>query len=171
MIKISIKQEKTIRKIIHTLENRGLTLSLAESCTGGLISSHFISISGVSKIFELALVPYSNAAKSKILKISKQKISKYGAVSKEISLEMASAVHKLSSSDINIAITGLAGPNGGTIKKPVGLVFISAVFINKDKKISRKTYKFKFGKIGRNAIQNRSVNASLTIIEKIIMLM
>tara|TARA_B100001750_G_C15470522_1_gene579528 strand:- start:418 stop:933 length:516 start_codon:yes stop_codon:yes gene_type:complete len=171
MIKISIEQKKIIKKIINTLENRGLTLSLAESCTGGLLSSHFISISGVSRIFELALVPYSNKIKSKILKISKQKIAKYGAVSREISLEMASAVSKLSSSDINIAITGIAGPNGGTKNKPVGLVFISAVFVNKNKELLKRSYKFKFGKIGRNAIQNRSVNASLMIIEKIIKLM
>ena len=82
MIKISIEQKKIIKKIINILENRGLTLSLAESCTGGLLSSHFISISGVSRIFELALVPYSNKAKSKILKISKQKIAKYGGALK-----------------------------------------------------------------------------------------
>ena len=111
-------------KVVQKLIKKKLKVSLAESCTGGLLSSSVTSISGSSKIFNLGLVTYSNKAKMDILKVSKKIISKYGAVSKECCLSIVKNLSKISKANISVSITGIAGPNGGTKLKPVGLVYI-----------------------------------------------
>ncbi len=111
-------------KLVKKLIQKKLTISFAESCTGGMLSSTLTSVSGSSKIFNLGLVTYSNKAKIDILKVPKKIISKYGAVSNECCLSMVKKISKISKANISVSITGVAGPNGGTKLKPVGLVYI-----------------------------------------------
>ena len=115
-------------KIVKLLTSKGLTVSFAESCTGGLLSSSITSISGSSKVFNMGLVTYSNNAKVKLLKVPKKTINKYGAVSYETCLSMVKNLSKISKSNISISITGVAGPNGGTKEKPIGLVYICLLY-------------------------------------------
>ena len=111
-------------KIVKLLTKKKLTVSFAESCTGGLLASSITAISGSSKVFNMGLVTYSNNAKVKLLQVPKKTITKYGAVSYETCLSMVKNLSKISKSNISISITGVAGPNGGTKEKPVGLVYI-----------------------------------------------
>ena len=111
-------------KLVKKLIQKKLTVSFAESCTGGMLSSTITSISGSSKIFNIGLVTYSNKAKIDILKVPKKIISKYGAVSNECCLSMVKKISKISKANISVSITGVAGPNGGTKLRPVGLVYI-----------------------------------------------
>ena len=144
------------QKIVKLLNKKRIKISLAESCTGGLLSSTITSVSGSSKVFNLGLVTYSNESKIKILKISKKIIKKYGAVSEEVCRAMAKNVSKIGKSNISVSITGIAGPSGGTKKKPVGLVFIG---IKKGNKISVKKYLFKNRK--RYYVQKIAVSRAL----------
>jgi len=127
-------------KLVKKLIQKKLKISFAESCTGGMLSSTITSVSGSSKIFNLGLVTYSNKVKIDILKVPKEIINKYGAVSKECCLSMVKNISKISKSNISISITGIAGPNGGTKLKPVGLVYIG---IKKGNKIFVQKYLFK----------------------------
>jgi len=113
-----------MNSLIKKLNKKKLKISFAESCTGGLLANTITSISGASKVFNMGFITYSNQAKIKILKISKNIIIKYGAVSPECCKAMVVNLSKISKANINVSITGIAGPNGGTKKKPVGLVYI-----------------------------------------------
>jgi len=147
------------KKITNKLIKKKLTISVAESCTGGMLSSAITSVSGSSKVFNLGFVVYSNKSKINILKISKKIIKKYGAVSEQVCLAMVMNLNKISKTNISISITGIAGPGGGTKKKPVGLVYIG---IKKRNKISVRKYLFK--NKGRTFIQKAAVNKSLRLI-------
>ena len=151
------------KKIYRKLLRKRMSISFAESCTGGLLSSVVTSISGSSKVFNMGLVTYSNKAKIKILKIQKKIIDNYGAVSPECCKAMVVNLSKISKSNINVSITGIAGPNGGTKAKPVGLVYIG--FKKKNKIIITKNI-FKNKK--RNTIQKATVNRTFKILNKII---
>ena len=131
---------KLANKLVKELIQKKLKISFAESCTGGMLSSLITSISGSSKVFNLGLVTYSNKAKVDILKVPKKIINKYGAVSSECCLLMVKNLSKISKANISISITGIAGPNGGTELKPVGLVYIG---IKKGNKISVQKNFFK----------------------------
>ena len=111
-------------KLVKKLIQKKLKIAFAESCTGGMPSSTITSVSGSSKVFNLGLITYSNKAKIDVLKVSKKIISKYGAVSNECCLSMVKNLSKISKANISISITGVAGPNGGTKLKPIGLVYI-----------------------------------------------
>jgi nicotinamide-nucleotide amidase len=150
-------------KVVKKLIKKKLKISLAESCTGGLLSSSITSISGSSKVFNLGLITYSNRAKVDILKVPKKIIVKYGAVSKECCLSMVKNLSKISKANISISITGIAGPNGGTKLKPVGLVYIG---VKKGNKIITKKNLFK--NKNRISIQKITVNTALNIIDNII---
>tara|TARA_Y100001970_G_C14196305_1_gene838315 strand:- start:397 stop:861 length:465 start_codon:yes stop_codon:yes gene_type:complete len=119
------------KKLHNKLLSRKLTISVAESCTGGLLAHNLTKLSNSSKYFQMGLVTYSNKAKSKILKVNDKIIRKYGAVSYECCKSMVNGLQKISNSKINVSITGVAGPNGGTKDKPVGLVYIGLKFRNK----------------------------------------
>ena len=146
-------------KIVKLLTNRKLTISFAESCTGGLLASNITSISGSSEVFNVGLVTYSNNAKIKLLKVPKKTINKYGAVSYETCLSMVKNLSKISKSDISISITGVAGPNGGTKKKPVGLVYIG---LKKGSKAIVRKNLFKNKK--RISIQKATVKQALKMV-------
>jgi PncC family amidohydrolase len=150
-------------KLVKLLTKKKLTVSFAESCTGGLLASSITSISGSSKVFNMGLVTYSDNAKVKLLKVPKKTISKFGAVSYETCLSMVKNLSKISKSNISISITGVAGPNGGTKEKPVGLVYIG---LKKGSKIIIKKNLFKSKK--RISIQKATVNQTLKMILNIL---
>ena len=127
-------------KLVKKLIQKKLKISFAESCTGGMLSSTITSVSGSSKIFNLGLVTYSNKAKINILKVPKKIIQKYGSVSKECCLAMVKSLSKISKANISVSITGIAGPDGGTKLKPIGLVYIG---IKKGNEISVQKSLFK----------------------------
>ena len=151
-------------KLLHKkLIKKKLTISVAESCTGGLLAYNFTKLSNSSKYFQMGLTTYSNQAKIKILKVNKNIISKYGAVSHECCKAMVQNLSKISKSKINVSITGIAGPSGGSKEKPVGLVYVG---IKKGKTLLIKENKFKSN--NRNLIQKTTVRTVIKIISKII---
>ncbi len=150
---------KLSQKIVKILSKKRLKISFAESCTGGLLSSSITSISGSSKVFTLGFVTYSNQTKINILKVSKGIIIKHGAVSYETCLSMVKNLNNISKTNISVSITGIAGPKGGTKKKPVGLVYIG---IKKGSKTLVKKYLFKSKK--RISFQKAVVNKALNLI-------
>ena len=151
------------KNIVKKLIKKRIKISIAESCTGGLLSSSITSVSNSSKIFTLGLVAYSNQSKIKVLKVSKKIIKKYGAVSKQVCLAMVKNIAKIGKTNISISVTGIAGPGGGTREKPVGLVYVG---IKKGNKINIKKYLFK--NKGRNFIQRAAVNKCLGLILSIL---
>ena len=151
--------KKLSQKIVKLLSKKRIKISFAESCTGGLLSSYITSISGSSKIFNFGLVTYSNKSKMSILKVPKKTIMKFGAVSYETCLYMVKNLNKISKTNISLSITGVAGPKGGTKKKPVGLVFIG---IKKGNKTLIRKFLFKNKR--RISIQRASVNKALNLI-------
>ena len=151
-----------MKSVIKLLIKRNFKISVAESCTGGMLASHITSISGSSKVFDLGFITYSNQAKIKILKVSRNIINRYGAVSHECCAAMVNNLSKISKANINVSITGIAGPNGGTKQKPVGLVYIG---IKKGKKSSINKYYFKGKK--RKIIQKATVKKAVNLILRI----
>ena len=146
-------------KIVKKLIKKKLKISIAESCTGGLLSGTITSVSGTSKVFSVGLVAYSNQSKINLLKVSKNIIRKYGAVSEQVCLSMVKNVSKIGKTNMSVSITGIAGPNGGSKIKPVGLVYVG---IKKGNRIEVKKYLFK--NKGRSYIQRAAVNKSLGLI-------
>ena len=151
--------KKLSQKVVNILKKKRLKVSFAESCTGGLLSSTITSISGCSKVFTIGLVTYSNQSKINLLKVPKNIIRKHGAVSYETCLTMVKNLSKISKTNISVSITGIAGPKGGTKKKPVGLVFIG---IKKDNKTLVKKHLFKNKK--RTSFQRAAVIKALNLI-------
>ena len=151
--------KKLSQKIVSLLRKKRFKISFVESCTGGLLSSSITSISGSSKVFSLGLVAYSNQSKIKMLKVPKNIIRKHGAVSYESCLSMVNNINKISKTSISVSVTGIAGPKGGTKKKPVGMVFIG---IKKGNKTLVKKHLFKNKK--RTSIQKATVNKALNLI-------
>ena len=151
--------KKLSQKVVKLLIKKRLKISLAESCTGGLLSSSITSISGSSKVFTLGFVTYSNLAKINILKVPKKILIKHGAVSYETCISMVKNLNNISNTNISVSITGVAGPKGGTREKPIGLVFIG---IKKGNNTLIKKFLFKNKK--RSSIQKATVNKALNLI-------
>ena len=154
---------KDIKKIINSLKNKKITLAVAESCTGGMLAQNLTSVSGASKVFKFAIITYSNQSKIEHLNVPLKVIKKYGAVSKECCLYLVNNLSKISNAKINLSITGIAGPNGGSKIKPVGLVYIG---IKKNKRIKINKYLFK--NKNRKSIRVNSVKKSLELIKELI---
>ena len=152
-----------MNSIVKKLNKKKYKISFAESCTGGMLASKITSISGASKVFGLGLITYSNQAKISILKVNKRIIQKYGAVSPQCCKAMVKNLAKISKAQINVSVTGIAGPNGGTKTKPVGLVYIGVKKSNK-LLITKNIFKQK----SRKAIQNATVKRTLEIIRSTI---
>ena len=151
------------KKIISLLKRKKIKLAIAESCTGGMLSSTITSESGSSKIFTMGLVTYSNQAKIDILKVSHKIIKRYGAVSVQCCLAMVNNLNKISKSKVCVSITGIAGPTGGSKQKPIGLVYIG---IRVGKKVIVNKCNFK--NRGRAFIQRLTVKKSLNFLLKLI---
>ena len=152
-----------INKLHKEFIKKKISISVAESCTGGLLSSTFTKLSGSSEYFQMGLVTYSNKAKIKILKVKKKIIDKYGSVSPQCCRSMVQNLSKLSKSKINVSITGIAGPRGGTKEKPVGLVYIG---LKKGNKVL--VTKNLFSKKQRNNIQILTVKKTINLISNFI---
>ena len=152
-----------MKNLVKILTKKKLKIAFAESCTGGMLASEITSVSGASKVFGIGLVTYSNQAKITVLKVNKNIIQKYGAVSAECCEAMVKNLSKISEAQINVSITGIAGPNGGTKKKPVGLVYIG---VKKNNKIliTKNVFKEK----SRKAIQKSTIKKTFKIIKSLI---
>ena len=148
--------------IIKQLLKRNISISIAESCTGGLLSSKFISVAGISKIFNMGLITYSNKSKFSLLKISQNNLKKYGAVSHQTASLMVNNLQKLTKSKLCISTTGIAGPSGGTKIKPVGLIYFGIKYGNKTIISEKKFYG------SRLQVQQKTVKAIFTTLEKLI---
>ena len=152
-----------MKNLVKILTKKKLKIAFAESCTGGMLASEITSVSGASKVFGIGLVTYSNQAKITVLKVNKSIIQKYGAVSPQCCKAMVKNLSKISKAQINVSITGIAGPNGGTKKKPVGLVYIG---VKKNNKIliTKNVFKEK----SRKAIQKSTIKKTFKIIKSLI---
>ena len=152
-----------MESLVKKLTKKKLKISFAESCTGGMLANTITSVSGASKVFNLGLITYSNQAKINILKVNKNIIRKFGAVSHECCKAMVINLSKISKANINVSITGIAGPKGGTKKKPVGLVYIG---VKKGNKliISKNIFNLK----NRSSIQKMSVKKTIKILSNLI---
>ena len=144
--------------LIKISKKNNLNISVAESCTGGFLSSSIIEIPGASDIFNSGFVTYSNIAKIKHLDVNKDIVKKFGAVSNETSLAMAKGLYKISKSNLIVSITGVAGPGGGTLKNPVGTVYFTFGVRQNKKTITYSTYRHNFKSKNRVGIQKKSVN-------------
>ena len=150
-------------KLYHNCIKNRLTITTAESCTGGMISSAIVHINGSSQIFKSSFVTYSNDMKSKLLNISNDLIKKNGAVSEIIAFNMAKNSLKMLKANLSIAVTGIAGPTGGTIDKPVGLVWIG---VGTDKKIITNKYQFNGNRL---EIRQKTTYEALKLANKVIL--
>ena len=121
----SIDNKELEEVVGEFLISNNISISIAESCTGGLLSSYFTSVPGISSVFKKGVITYSNESKMKDLGVNEETLKNYGAVSKETAIEMAKGVRESSNTDIGLSVTGIAGPGGGTQEKPVGLVYIA----------------------------------------------
>jgi len=146
------------RKLLKEFTLNAKTLAIAESCTGGLIGNRLTNIAGASAFFLLGVIAYDNAAKTKILGVPFALLKKHGAVSSPVAMKMAHGVRKILNTDYGLSVTGIAGPGGGSKKKPVGLVFIAVCSINKT--IVRK---FLF-KGTRLAVKKQAAQAALKML-------
>ena len=151
------------KKVVSLLKRKRLKVAIAESCSGGMLSSAITSVSGSSKVFTMGLVTYSNQAKINLLKVPKRIISKYGAVSVQCCMSMLNNLSKISKSKVYISVTGIAGPKGGSKQKPVGLVYIGI-------KIGKKVVinKCNFKNNGRAYIQRLTVKKTLNLLISLI---
>ena len=147
---ISLEQE-----VLKLLKKKGMTLSLAESCTGGLLAGRLVNVPGASKVFVSSAVTYSEKAKRQLVGVSGKTLRKYGAVSEECALEMAKGAAKRLHTDCAISVTGFAGPDGGTDKDPVGTVYIGVVI--GEKSLCKK----RFFNGTREYVRNMAVTAAL----------
>ena len=151
------------QKIVATLKKKKIKISFAESCTGGMLSGAIVSVNGASKVFMMGFITYSNQAKISILRVPKRIIKKHGAVSVQCCLSMVNNLSKISKSKVCVSVTGIAGPGGGTKKKPVGLVYIG---LKNGKKVMINRCKFK--NKGRSFVQKTAVKKTLKLIWNLI---
>ena len=149
-----------IKILNEVLKKKKLKISIAESCSGGLISYNLTKLPGSSKYFIMGVVCYSNESKIKFLKVKKETLLKYGAVSMETCKQMCENLLKISKSNIAVSITGIAGPGGGTVKKPIGLVYIG-IATKQTIKINKFIYD---KKLSRTNIQKETLKSTLKII-------
>jgi PncC family amidohydrolase len=157
---VAVKHRTVDAGIGKLLLRKGLTLSVCESCTGGMLASSITGIPGSSRYFIGGIIAYSDDIKRMVVGVRAATLKRFGAVSKEVAQEMARGARYLMASDLCIAITGIAGPGGGTVQKPVGLVYI-AVAVKK-----RVTVRRFFFKGGRHKIRKAAVNEALNLLNK-----
>ncbi len=150
--------------LLDALRGQGLKLVCAESCTGGLICACLTEIPGSSDVVERGFVTYSNAAKCEVLDVPEAMIETHGAVSEEVAGAMAQGALDHSRADIAVAVTGIAGPGGGSEEKPVGLVFIAAA--RRDARLVHM--RCRFGDIGRGAVRERTVDEAFKLVRSLV---
>ncbi len=154
---------RTAKRLLDLCRVRGLRIATAESCTGGLVAAALTEIAGASDVVECGFVTYSNAAKVALLGVPAGTLTRYGAVSGETAAAMAKGALKNSQADLAVAITGIAGPGGGTKQKPVGLVYFAAAS-REGRRLARSR---RFGRIGRARVRLRSVAQAFALLEQL----
>ena len=148
------------RAVVELLSKNGLSITAAESCTGGLVCGKIVNVAGASEVFRGGYITYSNKQKRNVIGVKKSTLEKYGAVSEQVAAEMAKGVLEVSKADVAISTTGIAGPGGGTPEKPVGLVYIGCA-------VKNKVYVEKFNFSGsRNKARESTVVAALSMVRK-----
>ncbi len=151
---------ETATRVLDLFRARGLRITTAESCTGGLVAATLTEIAGSSDVLDCGFVTYSNSAKEAMLGVPAATLKRHGAVSGETAAAMAAGALKNSQADVSVAITGIAGPGGGTKEKPVGLVHFAAA--SRDgRRLARSRH---YGKIGRRRVRQRSVAEALQLL-------
>lgn len=157
----SQKEYPLERRIALALDLRCYTITTAESCTGGLLAGRLINVPGVSKVYKEGYITYSNEAKEKLLGVSHHTLETYGAVSTQTAQEMACGAAKAAGANVALATTGIAGPDGGTPQKPVGLVYIGC-FVNGDVIVEEHTFAG-----DRAQVRDMSVEAALQLLDRV----
>ena len=152
---------KAASRVLALCRARGLAIATAESCTGGLVAAALTAIAGSSDVVDCGFVTYSNAAKQAMLGVPAATLKRHGAVSAETAAAMAAGALKNSQADLSVAITGVAGPGGGTNEKPVGLVYFAAA--RRDGRQAARSRRY--GKIGRTRVRQRSVGEALALLQ------
>ena len=152
-----------VENLVQSLAEMGLTISTAESCTGGMVASTIIDVSGASDVYNEGFITYSNEAKMKYLNVSEETLENHGAVSEETVKEMASGCRKVTGCDVAVVTSGVAGPGGGSVEKPVGLVYIGCAY--KDV-VEVRTYKFEGDRTGiRKQATEEAIKMTMEMIE------
>ncbi|WP_455477362.1 CinA family protein [Bartonella sp. B41] len=154
--------KKQAQEVLNACRSKGLLLTTVESCTGGLISANLTNIAGSSDIFDCGFIVYSNESKMRLVGVCSELIKTYGAVSKEVAIAMADGGLKYSNADIAISVTGIAGPSGACLDKPIGLVHFAIAYKNHETVHTEMFFK----NINRNAIRHAAVKNSLDMILK-----
>lgn len=169
------KCDKSVTESVDTLAEsvvkycccKGYSISTAESLTGGMISKFITSVPGASEVFELGVCSYSNRIKNKVLGVRNETLAKYTAVSKQTAEEMSEGIKNLSGSDIAVAVTGIAGPGGGTDENPVGTVFVSVRFKDECRTKNLSLYK-RYESLGREDIRLLTTKEAFEMILEIL---
>jgi nicotinamide-nucleotide amidase len=151
------------RDILAACRKKGITITTAESCTGGLVAACFTEIAGASDVFERGFVTYSNAAKRELLGVKLETLQNHGAVSTQTALEMATGALAASKAGLAVSVTGIAGPGGGSKDKPVGLVYFAVAT-----KTEHESREMKFGDVGRSNIRLKSLGAALHLVKDVL---
>lgn len=157
------EQKSPEERVIALLQERGMKITTAESCTGGALAAALVNVSGASEVFDEGYITYSNKAKHKNLGVRKSTLKTYGAVSKQTAKEMSRGCLKAAKADVALSVTGIAGPGGGTTEKPVGLVYIGCCFQGKTKVIRHQFSG------SRSEVRRQSVEAALLLAESCIL--
>jgi nicotinamide-nucleotide amidase len=152
-----------VKQLVKDLDKRGLWVATAESCTGGLVAAAFTSVPGASDVFERGFVTYSNDAKTDQLGVGKDVIAKHGAVSRKVAIDMAEGALRRSRADVAVSITGVAGPGGGTARKPVGLVHFACAMRGRETKHMFKLFK----NMTRDQVREKSVDVALSLLQRV----
>ena len=140
-------------QVVNKLIDRGFRISFAESCTGGLCCGTLVNVSNASKVLDMSFVTYANEAKVELINVNPETIENYGVVSEQVAGEMCIGVAEKAHSEVGVGITGVAGPTGGTAKKPVGMVCFGFYVLG-----NMTTRTMQFGNIGRNEVRAKSVD-------------
>lgn len=140
-------------QVVNKLIDRGFHISFAESCTGGLCCGMLVNVSNASKVLDMSFVTYANEAKVELINVNPETIENYGVVSEQVAGEMCKGVAEKAHSEVGVGITGIAGPTGGTAKKPVGMVCFGFYVLG-----NVTTHTMQFGNIGRNEVRAKSVD-------------
>jgi nicotinamide-nucleotide amidase len=151
------------QRIIDILTARNQTIVTAESCTGGLIAAALTDIPGASSAFYGGYVTYANTAKARMIQVQPRLIRDYGAVSNQVARAMADGARNTAQADFAVAVTGIAGPDGGSEKKPVGLVYVAV-----STELATVVIEHRFGDLGREQIRRASVNAALDLVLQVL---
>lgn len=160
----STDEECTLEKAVADLLcAKELTLATVESCTGGMLGARLVSVPGVSEVYKAGYITYSNKAKRRLVDVKKATLDKYGAVSEQVAKEMVKGAANLTKADVTVSITGIAGPDGGTVEKPVGLVYIACDVCGK---VTVRKNQFKGG---RQKIRESATSAALSLMRQCIL--